>query len=83
MFSYLDREETVAAERALLAKVDCVFAINAELAERKRAQNPATHLAPHGVDHALFARAMDDATVVPARHRCAPSSRARLLRDAP
>ena len=66
MFSYLDREETVAAERALLAKVDCVFAINAELAERKRAQNPATHLAPHGVDHALFARAMDDATVVPA-----------------
>lgn len=66
MFSYLDRDETVAAERALLAKVDCVFAINAELAEAKRAQNPATYLAPHGVDHALFARALDDATVVPA-----------------
>ncbi len=66
MFAYLDRGETEAAERALLAKVDCVFAINAELAERKRARNPATHLAPHGVDHALFARALDDATVVPA-----------------
>jgi glycosyltransferase involved in cell wall biosynthesis len=66
MFSYLDRDETVAAERALLSKVDCVFAINQELAEAKRAQNPETHLAPHGVDHALFARALDDATPVPA-----------------
>ncbi len=66
MFSYLDRDETVAAERALLAKVDCVFAINTELAEAKRVQNAATHLAPHGVDHALFARALDDSTVVPA-----------------
>ena len=66
MFSYLDRDETVRAERALLAKVDCVFAINSELAEAKRALNARTHLAPHGVDHALFARALDPATVVPA-----------------
>lgn len=66
MFSYLDRKATVAAERALLSKVDCVFAINTELAEAKRAHNPATHLAPHGVDHALFARALDESTVVPA-----------------
>lgn len=65
MFSYLDRDETVRAERALLDKVDCVFAINNELAEAKRALNPATHVAPHGVDHALFARALDPATVVP------------------
>jgi glycosyltransferase involved in cell wall biosynthesis len=65
MFSYLDREQTVRAERALLAKVDCVFAINAELAEAKRAVHAATHLAPHGVDHALFSRALDDGTVVP------------------
>jgi len=65
MFSYLDRDETVRAERALLDKVDCVFAINNELADVKRALNPATHVAPHGVDHALFARALDDATVVP------------------
>ena len=66
MFSYLDREQTITAERALLSKVDCVFAINSELAEAKRAQNPATHLAPHGVDHALFARALDGDTAVPA-----------------
>ena len=66
MFSYLDRDETVAAERALLDKVDCVFAINSELADAKRALNPATHLAPHGVDHALFARALDDGLHVPA-----------------
>jgi glycosyltransferase involved in cell wall biosynthesis len=66
MFSYLDRNETVAAERALLSKVDCVFAINHELAEAKRARNPATHLAPHGVDHELFAKALDDSTPVPA-----------------
>ena len=65
MFSYLDRDETVRAERALLDKVDCVFAINNELAEAKRPLNPATHVAPHGVDHALFARALDSATVVP------------------
>jgi glycosyltransferase involved in cell wall biosynthesis len=65
MFSYLDREETVRAERALLDKVDCVFAINNELAEAKRSFNGATHVAPHGVDHALFAGALDAATVVP------------------
>ena len=65
MFSYLDRDETVRAERALLDKVDCVFAINNELAEAKRPLNAATHVAPHGVDHALFARALDSATVVP------------------
>jgi glycosyltransferase involved in cell wall biosynthesis len=65
MFGYLDRNETVRAETALLSKVDCVFAINSELAAAKRLLNAATHLAPHGVDHALFARALDDATVVP------------------
>lgn len=65
LFSYLDRQATVSAERELLEKVDCVFAINDELARVKRAINPETHLAPHGVDHALFARALDDETVVP------------------
>src|SRR5688572_3146824 len=32
MFRYLNREQTVAAERALLGKVDAVFAINTSLA---------------------------------------------------
>jgi glycosyltransferase involved in cell wall biosynthesis len=65
LFSYLDRHQTVAAERALLAKVDAVFAINAPLAEAKRAHNPLTFVSPHGVDHGLFAGALEDTTVVP------------------
>jgi glycosyltransferase involved in cell wall biosynthesis len=65
LFSYLDREQTVAAERALLSKVDAVFAINGPLAEAKRALNPSTFVSPHGVDHALFSKALDDTTVVP------------------
>ena len=65
MFSYLDREQTVGAEKLLLAKVDAVFAINNALAEAKRQLNPHTFVSPHGVDHALFASALDPATVVP------------------
>ncbi|MDX2092049.1 MAG: glycosyltransferase [Kofleriaceae bacterium] len=65
LFSYLDREHIVAAERALLAKVDAVFAVNHALADAKRRVNGATFVSPHGVDHALFARALDDATPVP------------------
>jgi glycosyltransferase involved in cell wall biosynthesis len=66
MFSYVDRANTVNAERALLDKVDCVFAINHALADAKRAIHPVTHVSPHGVDHAAFARALDPATAVPA-----------------
>jgi glycosyltransferase involved in cell wall biosynthesis len=65
LFSYLDREQTAAAERALVEKVDAVFAINHALAEAKRAMNPATHVSPHGVDHAAFAKALDDGTPLP------------------
>ncbi|MGE0547930.1 MAG: glycosyltransferase [Kofleriaceae bacterium] len=66
MFSYLDRSQTVAAERALLERVDAVFAINHALADAKRAVNPSTFVSPHGVDHAMFARALAPATHVPA-----------------
>ncbi len=66
LFSYLDREQTVAAERELLRKVDAVFAINHALAEAKRSVNAQTFVSPHGVDHELFAQALDEATVVPA-----------------
>ena len=65
LFSYLDKKQTQEAERALLTKVDAVFAINAALAEAKRKLNPRTFVSPHGVDHALFAKALDPATVVP------------------
>ncbi|HSD87496.1 MAG TPA: glycosyltransferase [Kofleriaceae bacterium] len=66
MFSYLDREQTVAAERSLLTKVDAVFAINDALADAKRQLNPRTFVSPHGVDHELFASALDPHTIVPA-----------------
>lgn len=64
MFSTLARG-TAAAERALLERVDVVFAVNDALAERKRGLNSETHVAPHGVDHACFARALDAATPIP------------------
>jgi len=66
MFSYLDRAATQAAERRLLERVDACFAINHALADAKRAVCRATYVSPHGVDHAQFARALDDATLVPA-----------------
>jgi glycosyltransferase involved in cell wall biosynthesis len=66
MFSYIDTEKTVAAERQLLSRADVVFAVCHALADNKRRANPETHLSTHGVDHALFARALDPATAVPA-----------------
>ena len=66
MFSYIDTEKTVAAERKLLERADAVFAVCHALVDSKRRLNPETHLSTHGVDHALFARAMDPATEVPA-----------------
>jgi glycosyltransferase involved in cell wall biosynthesis len=66
MFSYLDRERTVALERRLLSQVDAVFAINHALAAAKREVNPATFVSPHGVDVELFGRALRAETQVPA-----------------
>jgi len=66
MFRYLDKQQTVAAERTLLEKVDAVFAINGALADAKRIHNANTFVSPHGVDHAMFSKALDPATVVPA-----------------
>ena len=65
MFRYLDREQTVLAERKLLGKVDAVFAINTALAAAKRPYNEHTFVSPHGVDHALFSKALDPTTQVP------------------
>jgi glycosyltransferase involved in cell wall biosynthesis len=75
MFSYIDKDRTVAAERELLGRVDVVFAINHALAELKRAANPETHVSPHGVDHAVFARALDEATTIPADLAALPGPR--------
>ena len=75
LFSYVDRDQTARAERQLLARVDAVFAINQALAETKRAINPRTFVAPHGVDHALFARALADNTIVPSDLATLPGPR--------
>jgi peptidoglycan/xylan/chitin deacetylase (PgdA/CDA1 family)/glycosyltransferase involved in cell wall biosynthesis len=60
-FSYVDGAETAARERELCARADVVFAVCQPLVDRKRAQNPETYLATHGVDHESFARALEDA----------------------
>ncbi len=75
MFSYLDRDATVAAERRLLERVDATFAINHALADVKRERCTATFVSPHGVDHDAFARALDPATVVPADLAALPGPR--------
>jgi glycosyltransferase involved in cell wall biosynthesis len=65
LFSQLDEERTRDAERMLLERVDCVFAVNEALADAKRPFNPETHVAPHGVDREHFKHALDADTRVP------------------
>jgi glycosyltransferase involved in cell wall biosynthesis len=65
-FSYLDGQKMAAMERRLCEQADVVFATARSLVESKRAFNPETHLASHGVDHAHFASALSPATQVAA-----------------
>jgi glycosyltransferase involved in cell wall biosynthesis len=64
-FSNVDREVTARAERHLLERVDLTFATSHALVDAKRSLCPLTYHAPHGVDHARFATALDDATRIP------------------
>jgi glycosyltransferase involved in cell wall biosynthesis len=59
-FSYIDEARMVRNEERLVERADVIFASCEALAERKRDRNPETFLAAHGVDHALFARALDE-----------------------
>jgi glycosyltransferase involved in cell wall biosynthesis len=63
-FSFLDGQKMAAMERRLCERADLVFATAHSLVESKRAFNPETHLASHGVDHAHFASALSPATQV-------------------
>jgi glycosyltransferase involved in cell wall biosynthesis len=63
-FDALDRAKIVAMERDLCRRADVVFTTSQPLFESKRAYNPETHLALHGVDQAHFARALAPETVV-------------------
>lgn len=65
LFSYIDRDRTLAAEKQLCERADIIFAVCHSLVETKGALNPETHLSPHGVDQALFATALAPATLVP------------------
>jgi glycosyltransferase involved in cell wall biosynthesis len=66
LFTHLDTSRTWEAEKALCQKADLVFATARSLVEDRRPFNPETHLATHGVDHALFAQALHEETPIPA-----------------
>jgi glycosyltransferase involved in cell wall biosynthesis len=63
-FSYLDGGKMAAMERELCGRADVVFATAALLYESRRAWNPNTHVALHGVDHAHFSQALAPETPV-------------------
>ena len=65
-FNYVDGAKIAAAEKQLCERADVVFATAKSLVDNKRVWNPHTYLASHGVDHALFASALDPHTAVPA-----------------
>jgi len=65
MFSYIEESFMADADRRLCRRADVVFATCHGLAERKRELNPETHVATHGVDHELFAAALDQDAVIP------------------
>jgi glycosyltransferase involved in cell wall biosynthesis len=74
-FTYLHGEKSAQAERRLLKQADVVFATAQTLVDDRLPHNPNTYLARHGVDHNLFARAMDDRTQVPADLAAIPRPR--------
>jgi glycosyltransferase involved in cell wall biosynthesis len=74
-FPGLDREGTIAMERALLEKVDATFTTSLALRDKKSQHCKNTFLAPHGVDYAKFARAIDDKLEIPADLAALPGPR--------
>jgi len=63
-FSYLDGPKMAAMEKELCGRADVVFATAHLLYESRRAWNPETHLALHGVDHQHFASALSPETAI-------------------
>jgi glycosyltransferase involved in cell wall biosynthesis len=64
-FPGIDKDTLVSLERQLLERVDVTFTTSLALAEKKRVHCPATYLAPHGVDYAKFATALDEHVTIP------------------
>lgn len=65
-FAYVDGSAVAAADEELTRRADVIFGTAQSLVDKRRAVNPRTYLARHGVEHAKFAAALDDATEVPA-----------------
>lgn len=63
-FTYVDGPKMAAMERALCERADVVFATAKSLQQRLAKLNPNTHLASHGVDYDMFAKALDDTMTV-------------------
>ncbi|MDQ3367549.1 MAG: glycosyltransferase [Myxococcota bacterium] len=74
-FPGLPRDATLTMERKLLERVDVSFTTSQALYQSKRGSCRETHLAPHGVDHARFARALDPAVAIPADVAALPGPR--------
>jgi glycosyltransferase involved in cell wall biosynthesis len=64
-FSNLDGARIGRMEAELCRRADLVFCTARTLVEKKQVYNPETHLASHGVDHAHFSAALDEATPLP------------------
>lgn len=64
-FSNLDSTRIFEAERDVCRQADIVFTACQTLLDRKKPYNPETHLSTHGVDHEMFARALDPDTAIP------------------
>jgi glycosyltransferase involved in cell wall biosynthesis len=65
-FTALDAQATIAAEKRLLKKVDVTFCTSQALVDSKSPHTKLTQFAPHGVNFASFARAMQDDLEIPA-----------------
>jgi glycosyltransferase involved in cell wall biosynthesis len=74
-FGGLDAAEVARLEKQLLERVDVTFATSTALVDKKRLVCPSTYLAPHGVDHAKFATALDPELELPADLAALPEPR--------
>lgn len=63
LFHYVDGPSVAAADLRLTRHADVVFCATSELAQAKRALNPRTFVAPHGVAYDRFRTALDDGPV--------------------
>jgi glycosyltransferase involved in cell wall biosynthesis len=75
LFSNMDQARMAETEQRLLRKLNCCFAVNHELAERKKLFAPNTFVSPHGVDHEKFAQALQPSLAIPDDIRNLPGPR--------